>query len=275
MTRIKKFQPHDYATFLIQSKNFCSDRSLLYRWTDTHWQVVVDDEATSCCYHWLVKNQLDHISPKNAIEAVRAALMFLPALPDIGCNNLNALVIPCQNGYVHLPNDGSAPVLMRPNPELGIRHVLTVDYDPLIKIAPTFEKFLARALPNQAVRDRVQEYIGYTLLPDTRFQRAQIWLGDGANGKGVLAKIVQKLHGAVAAARLNELGGFSLANLIGASLVICDEVPRGRIDEQILKTLVSGDKVNVPRKYLSSANLFLPGKWLVLGNHIPDINDHS
>lgn len=273
--RPPKFQPHDYATFLIESNHWRSDRFLLYRWTGTHWLAVDDTEAASEAYHWLVKRQPEQVSPENALRAVKAALMFLPALPDLDPLRQDTVAVPCRNGYVHLPRAGGAPVLKPADPELGIQHVLAVEYSPDATSAPLFEQFLERALPWAEVRSRVQEYIGYTLLPDTRFQRAQLWLGEGANGKGVLANIVQQLHGAVAAARLDDLAGFKLSGLVGASLVYCDEVPRGRIDEQILKSLISGERVPVDRKYQAPLSLRLHGKWLVLGNHIPVITDHS
>jgi putative DNA primase/helicase len=275
MSRSIKFQPHDYATSLIQSTHWRSDRTSLYRWIGTHWQATTDTGAISAAYHWLVKNQLDQVSPENAVRAFRAALMFLPALPDTVLLSLDTVVVPCRNGYLHLPHMGGLPVLLPADPELGIQHVLAVDYDPALVSAPLFEKFLYQALPWDDVRGRVQEYIGYTLLPDTRYQRAQLWLGDGANGKGVLSNIVQQLHGAVAAVRLDDLAGFKLSGLVGASLVYCDEVPKGRIDEQLLKSLIAGERVQVDRKYLAPLSLRLQGKWLVLGNHVPVITDHS
>lgn len=274
MARIPKFQPHNYATHLTHADQWRSNRGLLYQWLGTHWIAVEDTEATSAAYHWLVKHQPEHVSPENAVRAVRAALMFLPPLPDTA--TLAEVVVPCRNGYVHLPRTGGGlPVLKPADRTLGIQHVLAVDYDPTATSAAHFDKFLARALPWEDVRERVQEYIGYTLLPDTRFQRAQLWLGDGANGKGVLANIVQELHGAVAAVRLDDLAGFKLAGLIGASLVYCDEVPKGRIDEQLIKSLIAGEKVQVERKYENAVSMRIQGKWLVLGNHIPVITDHS
>lgn len=247
---------------------------MLYHWVGTHWVPVDDTEATSAAYHWLVLHHPDHVTPKNAESAVKAAKMFLPSVPDP--RGIRDVVLPCRNGYVHLPRTGGGiPTLELADPELGVQHVLSVDYDPLAVAAPQFEQFLARALPWQDVRERVQEYIGYTLLPDSRYQRAQLWLGDGANGKGVLANIVQELHGAVAAVRLDDLAGFKLSGLIGASLVYCDEVPKGRIDEQLIKSLVAGEKVNVERKYENPMSMRIHGKWLVLGNHIPVITDHS
>ena len=135
--------------------------------------------------------------------------------------------------------------------------------------------FLERVLPDPQVRTRVQEYVGYTLLADARYQRAQFWLGEGANGKGVLANIVQALHGRIAAMALDQLAGFHLSVLVGASLVYVDEVPRKPIDEQRLKSMIAGERIPVDRKYREPLSIHVRGKWLVLGNHLPAITDHS
>lgn len=271
----EKFQPHDYATTLIRSQNWRSDRHMLYNWTGSHWSIIESREASeAAAYRWLVDKQAANISPENATRAVRAALLFLPPLDDV--DKKGVVIVPCRNGYVHLSTiPGADPELRPAEKTLNIRHSLAVEFDASAKSAPVFEKFITRALPIDEVRARVQEYIGYTLLADARFQRAQLWLGDGANGKGVLANIVQQLHGVVAAIRLDDLDGFRLASLVGASLVYCDEAPRGRFNEQLVKSLIGGETVSVNRKYLSSVSLRLQGKWIVLGNHIPTITDHS
>ena len=276
MTRPTKFAPHDYATYLTADGNWRSDRSMLYHWSGTHWTTVRDVSANAAAYHWLVTNQPDHVSPENAVRAVRAAIMFLPDLPEASGVTPESLVVPCRNGYVHVPRAGNGPIRLEPaDKSLGVQYVLAADYDPAAEDAPLFDSFLERAIPWAEVRARVQEYIGYTLLPDTRFQRAQLWLGDGANGKGVLANIVQALHGTVAAVRLDDLAGFKLSGLVGASLVYCDEVPKGRIDEQLIKSLIAGERVQVDRKHQQPLSLRLQGKWLVLGNHVPVVTDHS
>lgn len=140
-----------------------------------------------------------------------------------------------------------------------------------------FRGFIEGVLPDSDVRGRVQEYIGYTLTADARYQRAQLWIGEGANGKGVLANIVQALHGTdrTAAVRLDALEGFALSVLIGASLIYADEIPRARINEQPLKSMIAGERVPIDRKYQDPLSINIRGKWLVAGNHLPIISDHS
>lgn len=264
-----KFLPHSYATHLITSSGMASDSALLYRWTSNHWSPVDEAVSEREAYHWLVKQDAAWASAENARKAFRAACLFAPALPPL----TDQVVIPTRSGYVHL--DGADLVLRPADPFLGLTHCLDCSFEPEQAPPTRFNAFLARVLPDAAVRARVQEYVGYTLLADARYQRAQFWLGEGANGKGVLANIVQALHGRIAAMALDQLAGFHLSVLVGASLVYVDEVPRKPIDEQRLKSMIAGERIPVDRKYRDPVSIHVRGKWLVLGNHLPAITDHS
>ncbi|SCC90981.1 putative Phage/plasmid primase P4, C-terminal [Thiomonas sp. X19] len=268
MTR-RAFQPHLYATHAVTMGGVASDSSLLYRWTGSHWAPIDEEDAERDAYAWLVAQDPAWASAENARRAVRAACLFSPRLPKL----TQEVVVPTKSGYVHL--EGTALVLKDADPGLGLTHCLDCAYEPLGEAPARFEQFLQRVLPDDAVRSRVQEYIGYTLLADARYQRAQFWLGEGANGKGVLANIVQALHGRIAAIALDQLAGFHLSVLVGASLVYVDEVPRKPIDEQRLKSMIAGERIPVDRKYREPLSIHVRGKWLVLGNHLPAITDHS
>ncbi len=266
MTRA--FDPHAYSTALKTSRRLASESKLLYEWTGTHWQVVDDDDAERSAYEWIVTNAPGHASANNAKQAVRSALLFQPRLPP----PTELVVVPVRNGYLHM--DGPVAYLREADPALGIRHVLKCDYLP-DATAPVFAGFMERALPDPAVRARVQEYVGYTFLADARYQRAQLWLGEGANGKGVLANVVQALHGNVAAVSLDALEGFKLSVMIGANLIYADEVPRARINEQLIKSMIAGERIPVDRKYKDPLSIHIRGKWVVCGNHLPAVADHS
>ena len=245
-----------------------SESKLLYRWTGTHWQVIEDDEAEVAAYHWLVTHQADFASAANAKQAVRAAVLFLPKL----ATPTDDVVVPVSNGYVHIQSGKLQ--LFPANPKLGIRHVLNCAFDEKAT-APNFQRFLLRALPDSAVRSRVQEYVGYTFLADARFQTAQLWLGEGANGKGVLANIVQAMHSNIAAVNLDALDGFKLSVLLGANLIYADEVPRSRINEQLIKSMIAGERIQIDRKHRDPLSVHIRGKWIVCGNHLPAVADHS
>lgn len=269
-TSRQKFAPHDYAEHIAQGRDVASDGLLLFRWTDnTHWALVDQDEAERSAYRWLAAQSRAFASADNARKSYRAACLWLDPVPPASTD----FVIPVQNGYLHLVE---GQLELRPaDRSLGLRYMLDCSYDATCDRPERFLAFLERVLPDAAVRARVQEYIGYTLLPDARYQLAQIWLGDGANGKGVLGRIVQALHRRVAAMSLDELGGFQMSRLIDASLVYVDEIPRKPIDEQRLKSAIAGETIPIDRKYKDPLSVSLSAKWVVLGNHLPVVTDHS
>lgn len=264
-----RFNPHTYATFIKASGDYAAEGGSLYQWIGTHWQVVPDEEAYKDGYAWLVANDIENASAENAKKAVSSTILWVDRMPTSPAD----VVIPCQNGYVHLV-DG-VPTLRPAERQLGIKHVSSCSFLPDAEPPKRFQQFLDTCLPDQQVQGRVQEYIGYTFLPDARYQRAQCWIGDGANGKGVLSNIVQSLHTKVAAAKLHSLDKFLLSSLIGASLIVVDEAPKGRIDEDVLKSLIPGELVQIDRKNRDPICVRILGKWLVCGNHMPAVGDTS
>ncbi len=263
-----RFEPHDYAVHL-KSLGYKKEAGTLYLWTGTHWNALSESEAEEMAYHWLADNQREHASTRNSASAVGAALHWCDSLEK----TTEDVTVPCANGYVQIV--GGEIVLVDATPSMGIRHVIGCDYGATPESASKFMEFILTTLPDVEVRRRVQEYIGYTLTSDTRYQRAQLWLGTGANGKGVFANIVQALHKRTESVRLNSLNGFGISKLIGASLIYSDEMPLKGIDEQLLKSLIAGEMVQVDRKYRDPVSTKISGKWLALGNHLPVITDHS
>lgn len=268
MSRRPPFEPIGFAVMLEKSGDYVSDNSLLFQWTGTHWAAVEDAQGERMALKWIASGGHGTVNAANARAAYQTALRWLPMLAEPH----EVAVIPVQNGYLHLDHG----LTLQPHDKsLGLRHVLSCKYEPSAPAPKEFNAFLARVVPDAAVQSRIQEYIGYTLLPDTRFQRAQIWLGSGANGKGTLANIVQALHERTAAVQLDGLDGFRMANMIGASLVYCDEAPQRNINEQTMKSLIAGELVQIDRKYRDPISVRINGKWLILANHIPAVTDQS
>jgi putative DNA primase/helicase len=99
-------------------------------------------------------------------------------------------------------------------------------------------------------------------------------VGSGANGKTTLAEIISSLHRQVVSLQLAGLSGFRLSPLLNSSLVVVDETPQ-RIDEQALKSLVSGGLCQIDRKYRDPISFHPTAKWIILGNAVPAISDQS
>lgn len=261
---------------------YAADGGVLHAWSGTHWRPLADNEAERLAWDWLAANMPARATAKTAISCVESAVLAVQSMPKPAQDD-KRVVIPCKNGYLVLTatampggTDGGEQwqrQLIKPDRAHGLRYCLACDYVPSAN-APEFQRFVEQVLPDPDVRAYVQEYLGYTLLPDCRFQRAQFWLGHGANGKSTLAEIIGHLHEKVAAMELDELSGFKLAGLLGASLVYVDETPQ-RIDEQRLKMLISGGLVQVDRKYRDPISLRPTAKWIILGNQLPAVSDQT
>ncbi|WP_018151189.1 DNA primase family protein [Leeia oryzae] len=263
------FQPIKFANFLEETERYVTDNSLLYEWIGSHWRVMNDLTGERLAMRWLVEKTTDIANPANCSAAYHTALLCLPLLDSSKCS---VPVIPLRNGYLYL--DGG-PSLQPHDKKLGLTYALACDFDPSAPPPVEFNKFLETVLPDKPVRERVQEYVGYTLITDARFQRAQIWIGSGANGKGALANIIQALHQHTAAVQLDALDGFKMASIIGASLIYCDEAPQRNICEQSIKSLIAGELMQIDRKYRDPISVRINGKWLILANHMPSVTDQS
>lgn len=238
----------------------------LHEWIDTHWQRLEGRAIERQALSWLAKHAPEKANEKAAASAVATAILHLPELPLARKN-----CIPVLNGTVDISETGA--ILRTSKKEDALDYVLDCSFDPNAK-SPIFDAFLEQALPSVEVRGFLQEYAGYTLLSDTRHQLAAWLIGQGGTGKGTFAQIMQSMHRQTVALSLDALDGFKLAGLQSASLVLVDETPQ-RIDEQKLKTLISGDAIQVDVKYRDPLTIRPTAKWLVNGNALPAISDHS
>ena len=243
----------------------------IYRWNGNNWQAVTDKHGEAYVLSWMQEYEPEHISHTVIRQAWKTLkLDLLNAEKQI---NRTHVVIPCKGTYVNVSEYGEVS-LSKPDKELYCTYAIGCEYEPQ-SVPELFINFLETILPNKETRERVQEYVGYTLMNDCRYHRASLWLGSGANGKGVLSSIVQALHKDVKAIQLDNASRFALSGLTGASLLVADELPNRKLDEAKLKSVIAGEPVYIDIKGHSPITTRLPGKMLVLGNCYPIVDDAS
>jgi putative DNA primase/helicase len=249
---------------------------LLYEWTGSHWSLLPQARLKKGVYKLIAgffaasgDSRKIHSAPQTAVSA--AGLYEIPKTNQGA--EMGGAIIPCADVTLDIAPDGTVTP-REPSKDDGLRYCVNARWVDKGKPSPEFDKFISDTLPDPAVRRLVQQYVGYTLISDTRFQVAQWWFGNGANGKGFLAQVVSALHRKVAAADIEDLGGFGAENLIDASLITVDETPK-RIDEQRLKSAISGDDLNINRKYQVPVTVRLRAKWLLRGNDKPALSDQT
>lgn len=249
-----------------------SDSGTLYRWNQTFWEAMSHDVEEATAFRWLTTVYPHKATPRIAQSCVVAATIGARQLPTR--QSQTDLVVPLRNGYLRIDLTTGDLQLCEPEKADGVTYQLSARFDPTAQ-APLFLKFLGDILDKDApTTSWLQEYVGYTLTGDCRYQTALFCVGQGANGKTTLAKIIAALHRKVISLQLNALDGFRLAQLVDASLVWVDETPQ-RINEQAFKSLVSGGLTLVDRKHRDPISFCPRAKWLILGNALPAISDQS
>lgn len=158
-------------------------------------------------------------------------------------------------------------------------------YDPDAS-APTWDRFLARVLPDAEVRAWVQRFVGYSLTGDVREQVLMFAYGSGANGKSVLLDVLLGIVGDYAhrsdpellLAKQGETHQTGTADLEGRRLVVASEIEHNRAWSEATIKRITGDSTITARKMRMDFYTFpATHKLWIAANTKPKVhgNDHG
>ena len=125
----------------------------------------------------------------------------------------------------------------------------------------------------------IQEIFGYTLINNTKGERAFYFVGVGSNGKSFTAEILTKIVGKKNVSNI-QLSNFSekfgIEGIVGMTLNIANENEVGSIKStENLKAIISGDSINISRKFKKAINYKPTVKLVFLLNTLPDTLDNT
>lgn len=142
---------------------------------------------------------------------------------------------------------------------------------------PIFDRYLSDITCGDVeIQNVLQEITGYCLCNSTAAEKAFFFVGSGCNGKSVYAKILQKLSGDgnFSNTSLSAIGGnFGLAQLSSSNVNISAENNSAKVNSEVFKAIVSGDTVEVNRKYKDAISVKIHTKLVLLFNSLPDCDD--
>jgi P4 family phage/plasmid primase-like protien len=125
----------------------------------------------------------------------------------------------------------------------------------------------------------IQQWFGYCLLSSARFPMVMFLVGQGANGKSTLLKILEAMMGRsnTASVSLRRMGErFGLVNLEGKMVNIVEEVSAGTVmDDGVVKLLADCAPMDIERKGVDAVQVRLPAKHIFASNHTPSCRDVS
>jgi putative DNA primase/helicase len=265
-----------FVNMFVEDVRYETDRKWLL-WTGSHWQEDKDDSVYQRVRK--VTEQLDDqarnmprdneklekqadafarfVRSMQREHAHRSVLQIASRHPDVRvpAEKLDrpAYLLPCQNGTIDLRTGE----LREARREDYLTRVIPTDYDPTAS-APKFEKFLERIQPELPTRLFLQRLLGYSVFGFVREHVFPIFFGDGANGKSVLASVVQHVlvdYAQTAPATLvietkNEPHRTEVERLRGVRVAFVHETKRGvKLNVERVKMLCGGDRITANRMH--------------------------
>jgi len=222
-----------------------------------------------------VVNMLNGGATPGKLKSVRELVEKLDLMPSDKDFNEWLNLINLRNGMCDISNK----VLLPHHPDLYSSNQLNVNYNPDAK-APRWFSFMEEIFDgDSAVTALIQEFMGYSLVADTRFEKALILVGEGANGKSTMIKVWEELigHENIASVTLTNLKDqFHRASLHGKLLNIAAELSATTVEQSdYFKRIVSGDTIDAAHKFKDVFH-FKPYARLVYAmNEMPRVKDNS
>lgn len=188
--------------------------------------------------------------------------------------NTSKTIINLKNGLYDLEEEELKPH----TPEFLSTMQIPVKHDSNAK-CPKIEKFFSEVVSEQD--DQVLlEWFGYSMVPDTRMQKAIMLIGEGLNGKGVLLKLLTRFIGAenCSGESLQDLetDKFSVSQLYGKLLNIHADLPSTKISENSgFKQLTGGDRMHGQRKFQDQFLFDNTTRLIFSANEIPSVSKNE
>jgi len=275
-----------YVNAFIMSENSMKMRiqktdskPLVFKWSTNHWKMFSNFEMGQEAQDWLKVNMPHKYNIKNATSCSEMLKFNLAEMNK----DKKETIIPFLDKWLLVDESTGSMNVMTPDFNYPIKYVINSEikckaetYTP--KDLPTnslFKQFLDMSMPDLEKQELIQEYCGYTLLNNTKFQKAQVWEGMGQNGKSVLLSVMSALHVNARSISLDKLNGFGLAPLCDASLIISAETPKKGINENVLKKAIAGDLMDVEKKFSDVFSIKPTAKWIISCNTFPTIDDKT
>ena len=240
-------------------------------------QILGDDNDLGKKKKWAKIYAFEDTRTVNRAIAALTACKTIRITADDLDNHPNLLCV--KNGVIDL----RAGKLYDADPNLLLTQQAPVAFDPQADTA-AFNKFFADIMPNEETRAGLLRWLGYCLTGDVREEKFMIWLGSGANGKGVLSRAMSALLGDYAATlprtalatRFIENTGHTadLMPLVGARFSISEEIAQNvTLDGAWLKTLSGGDLLRLSAKFKDFVTVKPTAKINFSSNYIPKIEN--
>lgn len=234
------------ARWLVQYPDTAFGLGEFRRYTAGVWEALPLDTAKAELTQVIESAKLEGLRPtlsrlQSALELARVKVSIPNERWDSDLD-----LLPCKNGALHIPTRS----LRAHAPGHYFTSGLPYDYEPSAR-CPEFERALESSVPESM--DFIQEFAGYALTVDTRYEIA-LWLyGERGSGKSTILSGLQAMLGAragILGLADIERSRFALSNIPGKTLLISTEQPARFFQAtHVLNAIISGETIELDRKF--------------------------
>ncbi|MCK9613286.1 MAG: phage/plasmid primase, P4 family [Bacteroidales bacterium] len=259
--------------------DLCQNNDFIYVYNGAFWSLLSSDDLKSFLGNAAEKMGVDKFKARfyNFRDQLYKQFLATANLPK-PVTPENAVRINLENGTFEITPDGNN---LKPfNCKDFITYQLPFNYDPKA-IAPKFEAYLNRVLPDINRQKILAEYLGYVFMKHgtLKLEKALLLYGSGANGKSVFFEIVNALLGSenVSTYSLKSLtndDGYYRAMLANKLVNYASEIGVN-LETSIFKQLVSGEKVEARLPYGAPFLIDNYGKLIFNCNELPWDVEHT
>ncbi|EHK2327173.1 hypothetical protein KCK52_000975 [Clostridium perfringens] len=196
-------------------------------------------------------------------------------VPTIDISNIDDSFIPVNNGVFNLNSEELIPY----DDSMFFTRKSPVNFIKEADCPKFLEALREIVCGDERLLMCIQEIFGYTLINNTKGEKAFYFIGVGSNGKSFIAEILASMVGVanvsnIPLSRFSEK--FGTEGLIDKSVNIANENEIGNaISTENLKIFVSGDRTSIARKYKGDLNYKSTCKMIFLLNKLPDTLDNT
>jgi P4 family phage/plasmid primase-like protien len=164
------------------------------------------------------------------------------------------------------------------DPKYKLIRQIPLTYNPEAK-CPNIRNFLSDVVKDEDSQVLL-EFLGYSLIPDTRFAQGVMLQGEGSNGKSIFLSLLRTFMGEenLAAIEMQDLGDdkFAAAELYGKLVNVFPDMSSEEIKNTgKFKAISSGDMVNAQKKFGQPFKFKNYSRQIYSCNKMPFTKDQS
>lgn len=187
------------------------------------------------------------------------------------------------NGYINIADyvDSGEVGLEGHTSDLFTLSKINYNFEENPKDPIKFLDYLNKVQPDPAKRRLLQQWLGYNLIFDTTLEAFMFFLGEGANGKSVFLLIMKLILDPcnVSSVDLEDFkpsSRFRLAATVGKlANIVGDLNDIDKVAEGMLKQFVSGEEIQVERKFKAPFDMKPTARLTYSMNVLPRFTDRS